>query len=84
MGHSTGAPRKLKKKHEELLIETIVNKTPEDVGFNARKSWTIEIIRQWIYTTFNVLMSHRGTAEILYRLNLSYTRPTYVLKKLIL
>lgn len=26
-------------------------------------------------------MCHRGMAEVLYRLNLSYTRPTYVMKK---
>lgn len=26
-------------------------------------------------------MSHRGMTEVLYRLNLSYTRPTYVLAK---
>lgn len=26
-------------------------------------------------------MCHRGMAEVLYRLNLSYTRPTYILKK---
>jgi hypothetical protein len=30
---------------------------------------------------FNIIMSHRRMAEVLYRLNLSYTRPTYVLAK---
>ncbi|MFR2798076.1 MAG: hypothetical protein ACLTF9_08055 [Clostridium sp.] len=26
-------------------------------------------------------MCHRGMVEVLYRLNLTYTRPTYVMKK---
>lgn len=26
-------------------------------------------------------MCHRGMAEVLYRFNLSYTRPTYIFKK---
>ena len=33
------------------------------------------------YKQINITMSHRGMAEVLYRLNLSYTRPTYVLAK---
>lgn len=81
MRHSTGAPRKLSKVQEKLIVETVTTKTPDEVGFESRKNWTIEIIRQWIIKSFNVVMSHRGTAEVLYRLNLSYTRPTYVLKK---
>jgi transposase len=81
MKHNTGAPRKLSKEQETLLFETITNRTPDEVGFESRKNWTIEIARQWIINTFAVNHSHRGTHEVLRRLNLSYTRPTYVLKK---
>jgi transposase len=81
MKHGTGAPRKLSKEQETLLFETITNRTPDEVGFESRKNWTIEIARQWIINTFAVNHSHRGTHEVLRRLNLSYTRPTYVLKK---
>ena len=77
--HSTGAPRLLSDEQEKTLVETITNNTPDQVGFIARRNWTIELIRQWVINTFNVTFSHRGMADVLYRLNLSYTRPTYVL-----
>ena len=77
--HSTGAPRLLSDEQEKALVETITNNTPDEVGFIARKNWTIELIRQWVINTFSVTFSHRGMADVLYRLNLSYTRPTYVL-----
>lgn len=77
--HSTGAPRLLSDEQEKTLVETITNNTPDEVGFIARKNWTIKLIRQWVINTFNVTFSHRGMADVLYRLNLSYTRPTYVL-----
>jgi transposase len=80
LGHSTGAPRLLSAEQEKVLVETITNNTPDEVGFIARKNWTIELIRQQVINIFNVTFSHRGMAEVLYRLNLSYTRPTYVLK----
>lgn len=79
--HGTGAPRKLSIEQENLIVETVTTKTPDEVGFESRKNWTIEIVRQWVINNFNITMSHRGTHEILRRLNLSYTRPTYVLKK---
>ena len=62
-------------------MKVITNKTPDEVGFEGRKNWTIELIRQWVIKEFNITMSHRGMAEVLYRLNLSYTSPTYVLAK---
>lgn len=79
--HSPGAPRLLTKEQEEKLVDVITTKTPDKVGFAPRKNWTIAIIRQWVIDTFDVKYSPRGMAEVLYRLNLSYTRPTYTLKK---
>lgn len=38
------------------------------------------MIREWVINSFNVAFSHRGMEDVLYRLNLRYTRPTYVLK----
>jgi transposase len=81
MRHSTGAPRLLNNEQEKELVETVINNTPDEVGFTARKNWTIELIRQWVIKSFHVTFSHRGMADALHRLNLSYTRPTYVLKK---
>ena len=81
MSISPGCPRTLNKKQEEQIVEIVTTKTPDEVGFYGRKNWTIELIRNWTNTAFNVDIKHNSMAVILYRLNLSYTRPTYVLKK---
>jgi transposase len=81
MKYSTGAPRKLNKDQEKILIETVTGHTPDEVGFESKKNWTIELIRQWVMATFAITIKHSSMAVILHRLNLSYTRPTYVLKK---
>ncbi|MDF2814679.1 MAG: hypothetical protein K0Q81_879 [Paenibacillus sp.] len=44
-------------------------------------NWTSPIIRKWIERDFGVLYSDRGTRELLYRLKLSFTVPTYTLAK---
>lgn len=81
MKYSPGAPRKLNKEREARLVDVITNNTPEDVGFQSKKNWTLKIIRQWVYNEFNIKMSQGGMCELLHKLNLSYTRPTYVLAK---
>ncbi|WP_346930159.1 hypothetical protein [Clostridium sp.] len=73
MKHSTGAKRKFNTEQESKIFEVITSMTPDEVGFEGRKNWAIK--------EFNIHMSHRCMAEVLYRLNLSYTRPTYVLAK---
>lgn len=77
----TGAPRKLSKEQEYILLDLITNNTPDEVGFNSEKNWTIDLVRQWIVNNFNIIIKPSSMAVILHRLNLSYTRPTYVLKK---
>lgn len=81
MKRSPVAKRKLNLEQEKMIVDVITNKTPAQVGFECRKNWTIELIRQLVIKEFNVIMCHRGMAEVLYRLNLSYTCPTYVMKK---
>ena len=39
------------------------------------------MIRQWVIKEFNVTMCYIGMVEVLYRLILSYTSPTYVMKE---
>lgn len=78
---SPGAPRLLTKEQEAMLAEVITTQTPDQVGFPNRKNWYINIAQQWIKNTFDVEYSYRGTAEVLHRLNLSFTRPTYTLAK---
>lgn len=66
---------------EQRVYQTIVNQTPADVGFPAKMNWTSPIIRKWIERDFGVSYSDRGTRELLYRLKLSFTVPTYTLAK---
>lgn len=81
MGFSTGRKRQLTPEQEMKLYQVIVDKTPVDVGFQARMNWTAPIIRKWIEQEFNVTYCERGTRELLYRLKLSFTKPTYTLAK---
>lgn len=81
MKKATGAPRKLTTEQEQQLIYLITNNTPDEVGFESRKNWTIKLICEWVTVNFKIIIKHSSMAVILHRLNLSYTRPTYVLKK---
>jgi len=81
MNTSPGAPRKLTLEQETKLVDVITNNTPDKVGFDSRKNWTIELVRQWVLNNFKIDLKHSSIAVILHRLNLSYTRPTYVLAK---
>lgn len=71
----------LSAEQEQRVYQTIVNQTPADVGFPAKMNWTSPIILKWIERDFGVLYSDRGTRELLYRLRLSFTVPTYTLAK---
>ena len=76
-----GRERFLTAEQEEQVVSTIVNQTPKDVGFPVEMNWTAPLIRDWIERTFDVSFSVRGTRDLLYRLGLSYTKPTYTLEK---
>ena len=76
-----GRKRHLTAEQEAQVISVIVNKTPKDVGFPVEMNWTAPLIRDWIKRTFDVSFSERGTRDLLYRLGLSYTKPTYTLEK---
>ena len=58
-----------------------MNQTPKDIGFPVEMNWTAPLLRNWIERTFGVSFSERGTRDLLYRLGLSYTKPTYTLEK---
>lgn len=81
MKKSPGAPRLLTEEQESILAEIITTQTPDQVGFPNRKNWYINIAQQWIKDNFNVEYSHSGTAYVLHRMKLSFTRPTYTLAK---
>jgi transposase len=61
--HSPGRPKRLTLEQEQELYQTIVEKTPADVGFPANMNWTSLLIRDWIKSQFQVQYSERGTRE---------------------
>lgn len=79
--YSTGSPRLLTPEQEANLVDVITNHTPDEVGFPPRKNWNLSIVREWIKRNYEVEYSQSGMADALHRLNLSYSRPTYTLKK---
>jgi putative transposase len=51
------------------------------VGFAPFANWTSSLAVMWIQKEFNVKFFARGVRNIFERIGLSYTRPTYTLKK---
>jgi len=76
-----GRSRKLTEEQEKQLYECISTKLPKDVGFDPFVNWTAPLAQQWVHKQFGIQFSERGMRNVFARLNLSYTRPTYVLKK---
>jgi transposase len=77
----SGAPKNLTSEQETALVEAITMHTPDEVGFQNRKNWNCNLIRQWVKSNFNKEYSYSGMVKVLHRLNLSFTRPTYTLEK---
>lgn len=76
-----GAPKKLTEQQEEDLLAVIINKTPADVGLPVSYNWTAKIVRDYVLKEYDKKYSIRGITKLLHRLGLSFTRPTYTLKK---
>lgn len=78
---SPGAPCYLTKEQENKLYEVIRKKTPHEVGFENTYNWTAKIGCLYVKREFGVEYSISGMLDLFHRLNLSNTRPTYVLAK---
>lgn len=76
-----GGESNLTNEQRALLEETIAYKRPDEVGFLARANWMLSLGAQWIEREFGVSYTLKGVAKLLHALGLSYTRPTYTLKK---
>ena len=81
MQYSPGRPSLLTLEQEQLFYQTIVEKTPADVGFPAEMNWTSFIAKDWIEQEFKVVYAARSVRDLFHRLGLSYTKPTYTLAK---
>jgi putative transposase len=76
-----GRDKKLTNEQECEIYETIKTKLPSEVGFAPFANWTSHLAVQWVKTNFGVEFSDRGLRNLFKRIGLSYTRPTYTLKK---
>lgn len=79
MGHSPGQPPKLTEEQRIQLAAMLEQNQPADVGFEARYTWTLPLIAEWIKREFGVTMSVRGISAMLRRMNFSFTKATYTL-----
>ncbi len=81
LGKSKGRDRKMTEEQEAELYEVISKKLPKDVGLEPFCSWTSKLACEYVKKRFGIEFSDRGMRDVFYRLNLSYTRPTYTLEK---
>ena len=73
-----GRQRKLTDEQERELIGIITEKLPKEVGLEPYCNWTAPLACKYVKDHYGVTFSERGMRDVFYRLNLSYTRPTYV------
>jgi len=76
-----GRETKLTEEQEKKLYDCISTKIPKEVGFEPFVNWSAPLAVAWVSREFGVIFSERGMRDVFYRMNLSYTRPTYTLKK---
>ncbi len=81
LGKAKGRERKMTKEQETELYEVISEKLPKDVGLEPFCNWTAPLACEYVKKRFGIKFSERGMRDVFYRLNLSYTRPTYTLEK---
>ena len=76
-----GRPCRLTKIQEQEMYVMICANTPDEVGFDGVKNWTVKLAIEWILQNYGIRYTVSGMHNLFHRLNLSYTRPTYVLAK---
>ena len=77
----SGRPSRLTDEQEAELVQIVAYHTPEEVGFKSRANWTLAIVCDLILREWSYGYTQKGVADLLHRLGLSWTRPTYTLKK---
>lgn len=76
-----GADKKLTEEQEQEFLSIISTKTPEETGVGIFANWTSSLACRLVKERYGVCYSDRGMRNLFERLGLSYTRPTYTLKK---
>lgn len=76
-----GVKSKMTLEQEKRLYDCITTKYPAEVGFAPHMNWTAPLACRWLEKEEGIHYSARGMRNVFERLKLSYTRPTYTLKK---
>ena len=76
-----GYQKRLTDEQETELTEVITTQTPEEAGVGMFANWTSALICCVVKERYGVEYSERGMRNLLERIGLSYTRPTYTLAK---
>jgi transposase len=76
-----GRPCFFTTEQQNELKHVILTSSLSDHGFGCDTSSTTPTIREYVRNVYHVEMSCTGILRMLWRLRLSYTRPTYVLVK---
>jgi len=63
------------------VLEAITASTPEEMRMEGFYNWTSPLVRKMIQEKYGVEYSDKGMREVMYRLGLSFTMPTYRLEK---
>ncbi|USK62416.1 helix-turn-helix domain-containing protein [Peribacillus asahii] len=71
----------LSKEEQNEIKQTILTKTPQELGVGLESHWNTKVIQYYLFKQFGVWMTREGIRVMLHRLELRYTYPTYVLKK---
>jgi transposase len=81
IGRPRGRNRLLTAEQEQQVYDVVTDQTPADQGFPVQMNWTSPLVRKWIEQKWEIRYSDRGTRDLLYRLELRFTKPTYTLAK---
>ena len=76
-----GRQKKLTNEQEQELKNIIKTHTPEEAGIGIFANWTAPLVCQLVELRYKVKFSERGMRNLLHRIGMSYTRPTYTLNK---
>lgn len=79
MDYSPGQP--LTEEQRQQLSAVLEQEQPADFGFEARYTWTLPLLAEWIQHEFGQTISVRGISVMLKRMNLSFTKATYTYAK---
>ncbi len=76
-----GRPPRLNKEQQAALRPVILDQVPSEVGFPAEFNWSANLVSKYIKREYGFDYSICGITGMLDHMELSYTRPAYVLAK---